>query len=181
MAKHTDGFPGISFGSLRGQAKALSIAALVCMAVSAYGASAEQMATPCLSISQNQVDSIFNQAFSTVSTISEAAVHAKERGAWKPDGTFRKRFFSQAGRSLSVIKSLLTVSNGQAGACSASAQNVCITSQVPKQELLEAFEDIVSIPLPRGLRSLKRLQRLERENFKSKLDTLPASYITCKG
>jgi hypothetical protein len=144
---------------------------------SVYAAKAENS---CTSATQAEADAVFNQAVSTISSLSNAAVKAKERGSWRPNGSFRKVFFIESGRALRSIRTLLGEADPQSISCTSSQGAVCETRVVPKTELLEAFDQIFSIPFPKGLRSLRRLQKVEREKFISALETLPDNYATCE-
>jgi hypothetical protein len=179
MAKHKDGFPGIY-----SRIANVWLSSVVVVCVAGFGvhpgdAVAQQAPTPCAAVSQDQADKVFNQAFTTVSNLSNAAVRAKDRGQWRPDGSFRRQFFGQAGRSLSTIRGLLDGQSASVTSCTTAASSACSTSEVPKAALLSAFEAIFSVPLPKGLRGLRRLQRVELEKFKSILHALPATYVTC--
>ena len=133
----------------------------------------------CRSVVQNEADAVFNQAFSTVSTLSDTAVEASRRGTWRPDGKFRRKFFGQAARSLSAIRELLQSTSATSTQCIKGASALCVTNAVPKLELLEQFDQIFAISFPKGLRQLRRLQKVEREKFSQKLDDLPDNYISC--
>jgi hypothetical protein len=143
------------------------------------GADAAQDINSCSSASQAEVDAVFNQAVSTISSLSNAAVKAKERGSWRPAGSFRKVFFAESGRALRSIRTLLGEAEQQSFSCTSSQGAACETRAVPKTELLQAFDQIFSVPFPKGLRSLRRLQRVEREKFISALETLPDNYAAC--
>jgi hypothetical protein len=146
---------------------------------SVRGAYAAQLETSCAAGTQAEVDAVFNQAVSTISSLSNAAVKAKERGSWRPNGSFRKVFFAESGRALRSIRTLLEGADSQSVSCTSKQGGACQSNAVPKTELLEAFDQIFAIPFPKGLRSLRRLQKVEREKFIGALETLPDNYTTC--
>jgi hypothetical protein len=133
----------------------------------------------CAVASRSEIDAVFNQAVSTVSNLANAAVKAQAKGTWRPNGSFRKVFFLQSGRALRSIRALLESSTQQGLKCVVSQSNTCTSKQLPKAGLLEAFDQIFSVSFPKGLRSLRRLQKIERNKFASALDALPDNYITC--
>jgi hypothetical protein len=133
----------------------------------------------CAGVSQAEADAVFNQAVSTVSALSTAAVGAKTRGVWKPNGSFRRVFFNQSGRALREIKSLLVGSGQLSPTCAANEGGPCVSKALPKNELLSAFDQIFEIQLPKGLRGLRRLQSAERSKFASAVEALPDNYIAC--
>ena len=139
-----------------------------------------QSQSGCLVVAQSEADAVFNQALRTISTLADAAVKAAQRRTWKPDGTFKKRFFSRAGTSLRTIRTLLTSSATSAAQCPASASSICTQSEVPKAALLQAFDEIFSISFPKGLASLRRLKQVEREKFSQAVEALPDNYTTCQ-
>lgn len=146
---------------------------------SAQRAYAVAEASICTSATQSEVDAVFNQAVSTVSSLANAAVKAQARGSWHPTGSFRKVFFLQSGRALRSIRALLGGPEPQGPSCVSSKASACTTNPLPKSELLQTFDQIFSIPFPKGLRSLRRLQRVERDKFTSAVEALPDNYITC--
>ncbi len=61
----------------------------------------------CLYLSEASADSVYDQALSTVRTLTQEALKAKRSGAWRPDGSFAQPFFNQSGRALRDMRSLL--------------------------------------------------------------------------
>lgn len=142
-------------------------AAFVCLLVTCV--TREALAEPgCLQFSQASADSVYDQALSTVRTLTQESLKARRSGAWRPDGSFAQPFFNRAGRSLREIRTLLT---------EASANG----STVSRAALLEAFNGIFEVSFPRGLRHLARLERVERRKFVAEIDELPMMAGGCAG
>jgi hypothetical protein len=180
VVKHKDGFlhmKNLTFIKGLAFAGTLGCFVLVQSNIAAY---AESPGTSCVLVAQSQSDNVFNQALETVSTLSNSAVKSAKRGAWRPDGSFRKRFFAQAGSSLSTIRALLAPPSSSISECMSSGSGVCSANMVPKTELLAAFDQIFALSFPKGLQSLRRLQSSERAKFEQTVDALPDNYITCK-
>jgi len=181
MVKHKDAFPSIGFRPclLRGRIVRLVIIFYLCLfSIPLEWAQAELTEVRCVSNSHSEVDTVFNQALATVSTLSDQAVAAARRGSWRPNGTFRRRFFSQAGKALRSIRTLLSNSSS-AVQCTETSTAACISTKVPKDALLDAFDHIFEISFPQGLHQLRRLRTSEREKFANAVNSLPDNYVTC--
>ena len=142
-------------------------------------AAAQTTQAACVSMSTAQTDEVFNQALATIQKLSTEAVKAQERGAWRPDGSFRTPFFTRASRSLRKIRSLLRTLPDNATQCFQAHANACATVAVPKSDLLQAFDDIFEVRFPSGLQSLRSLKRSERRKFVREIDKLADSYTAC--
>lgn len=182
MMEHMDAFLSFGFslsGYYKGIARSLVIL-LVCSAGVAYrGAYAQAPSSPCISAAQLEKEVVFHQALATVSTLSNAAVDAYQRGAWRPTGSFRQRFFSQAGAALTTIRALLEESAVRSASCNQALSEGCPALKVPKEQLLEAFDQIFEVSFPKSLRQLRHMQSRERGKFAKAIDSLPESYVRC--
>jgi hypothetical protein len=137
----------------------------------------------CTGVSQSDVDVVFHQALSTVSTLCNAAVRAYQRNTWRPDGGFKAPFFAQASRSLRSIRNLLQKSSQTSSAnsaqCITAATTGCTMNAVPKGEVLRQFDLIFKVSFPPGLQGLRTLKGRERIKFIKTLQSLPESYAVC--
>lgn len=122
----------------------------------------------CSYLSQSSADSVYDQALSTVRTLTQESLKARRSGAWRPDGSFAQPFLNRAGRSLREIRALLIEASANGSAVSRAA-------------LLEAFDEIFEVSFPRGLRHLARLERVERRKFVAVIDELPSIAGECAG
>lgn len=179
MTKHQERVASLALKHSRLICLVCILAALVHCSDDISSAVATENTGSCAGVTQTEADTVFNQALSTVSTLSNAAVKAKNRGVWKPNGSFRRIFFNQSGRALREIRGLLVGSSPASLTCTASESAPCVSRALPKNELLSAFDQIFEIQLPKGLRGLRRLQSAERSKFASAVDALPDNYITC--
>jgi hypothetical protein len=130
----------------------------------------------CIALAQSQVDTVFNQALATVSTLADSATEAYRRGEWRPDGGFRSSFYKQAGSSLRTIRHLLRSSDLR---CVNASTAICTTKITTKDELLMQFDLIFSVSFPPGLEALRSLRMRERAKFQRTLRALPGAYGVC--
>ena len=182
MKEHMDAFRSFGFSVSRyckGIARSL-VMVLACSAGVAYeGAHAQDLSSPCLSTAQREKEIVFHQALATVSTLSNAAVDAYQRGSWRPTGNFRQRFFSQAGAALATIRALLEETARRSASCNNALSEGCPAPKVPKEQLLEAFDQIFEVSFPKSLRQLRHMQSRERGKFAKAIDSLPENYVRC--
>lgn len=165
---------------LRITARHVALALAVCAAVFVAPHERALASDSCSVMSTSDTDAVFNQAFSTIRKLSDEAIKAKRRGAWKPNGSFAKPFFRQASKSLRRIRALLDTISITGGGCGESATaTTCTATAVPKSDLMRAFDAIFSVDFPRGLEQLKRFKRSERRKFSVAIDALPQTLVSC--
>ena len=133
----------------------------------------------CKAIAKSATDDVFNQGLSTVRLLTNEALKAGASGRWRPDGTFKKSFFSQSSTALREIRSLLSGISSVSASCAKSQSQVCANAAVPKEQLIASFNKIFQVRFPRGLQHLKRLQNAELAKFVDVVDALPDNYILC--
>lgn len=140
---------------------------------------AQSQGVSCKAIAKSATDNVFNQALATVRLLTNEALKAGASGRWQPDGTFKKRFFSNSATALREIRSLLSGISSVSVSCAKSQSRVCTNAAVPKDELVASFNKIFQVRFPRGLQHLKRFQKGEESKFVALVEALPDNYISC--
>jgi hypothetical protein len=124
---------------------------------------------------------LYAQMFSTVTNLSKQAQMAARKGRWRNrDGRFRNPFLDQAARSLRNTKKLLSRIGNPAYVCIEAAPTGCSEIRYPKSEILEQFDRILRVKLPKELRFLNKAIAPERIKFVKLLRQQPKSVVNCQ-
>jgi hypothetical protein len=124
---------------------------------------------------------LYAQMFSTVTNLSKQAQAAAKKGRWRNrDGRFRNPFYDQAAKSLRNARRLLSRIGNPAYVCIDAAPAGCSAITYPKAELLEQFDRILRVKLPKELRFLNRAIAPERVKFVKLLRQQPNTVVNCQ-
>lgn len=124
---------------------------------------------------------LYSQMFSTVSNLSRLAEAAAKKGRWRRrDGRFRNPFYDQAAKSLRNTKKLLSRIGNPAFYCISAAPAGCSEIVYPKSEILEQFDRILRVKLPKELRFLNKAIGPERSKFVKLLRQQPKTVVNCQ-
>jgi hypothetical protein len=124
---------------------------------------------------------LYAQMFSTVTRLSQLAEAAARKGKWKNrDGRFRNPFLDRAARSLRTTRRLLNEVDSPAYVCPAGAPERCTATQFPKEQILNQFDQILRVKLPKALQFLNKAIGPERVKFRKALREQPDEIVLCK-
>jgi hypothetical protein len=132
----------------------------------------------CAPLDTSLVNRVYQQAFSSVTVLSNEAMRLRKKGIWRPTGKVRTPHYAIAGNALRAIRALLRLPPDSL-VCSSYTPQSCRQVEVPKAELQRQLDRIFKTKLPRELRSLLRLIPGERKEFQAELRKLPDRYVTC--
>jgi hypothetical protein len=132
----------------------------------------------CSPLSQSLTNRVYEQAFSSVTVLSNEAMKLKKKGVWRPTGKIRTPYYAVAADSLRSIRALLRLPPGSL-VCGGITPQSCRQVEIPKAQLQQQVDRIFKTKLPRALRSLVRFIPAERKKFRAELSKLPDRYVTC--
>jgi hypothetical protein len=132
----------------------------------------------CAPISDSLVNKVYEQAFSSVTTLSNEAMRMRKKGIWRPTGRVRTPYYTVAGSSLRNIRALLRLPTSKL-ICVSAIPGSCRQVEIPKVELQRQLDRIFRTKLPPALRGLLRIIPGERRKFQAELRKLPDRYVTC--
>jgi hypothetical protein len=133
----------------------------------------------CLPLPAHSNGRIFEAASRTVNRLAKECEKAKIRGIWKPQGTFRIPYYKRAGTALRRIREILNQIDREGLLCRDLIPAGCSEQTYPKSRLLEQFDSILKVKLPKGLRHLVKRYPGERRYFIAELNKQPDRYIKC--
>jgi hypothetical protein len=133
----------------------------------------------CSRYSDTAISKIYQQALSTVVSLTKECEKAKRQGLWRPQGKFRAPFLGQSAKSLSAIKQVLTRLPTDRYLCDAYVPQGCTYVDYPYRELLGEYERIFTVKLPRGLKQIVRKYPAERRKFIAELNKQPKKLVAC--
>jgi hypothetical protein len=133
----------------------------------------------CSPLSGSLINRVYEQAFSSVTVLSNQAMKLKKKGIWRPTGKIRTPYYAVAGDSLRSIRALLRLPPGSL-VCPNATPQACRQVEIPKAQLQQQVDRIFKAKLPRALRSLLKLIPAERRKFQAELKKLPDRYVTCE-
>lgn len=135
----------------------------------------------CSSYTTRISNRLYAQMFSSVAELSRQADRAAKRGKWRNRrGQFRNPFFGRAALSLRTTRQLLNGLGSTAYICPSGTPQGCSVVRFPKAEVLEQFDSILRVALPKELRFLYRVLGAERVKFLSALREQPNSIVVCQ-
>lgn len=132
----------------------------------------------CTPLDGSLANRVYQQAFSSVTVLSNEAMRLRKKGIWRPTGKVRTPHYSVAGNALREIRALLRLPPDSL-VCPNYTPQSCRQVEIQKAELLRQLDRIFKTKLPRELRSLLRLIPGERKQFQAELRKLPDRYVTC--
>lgn len=134
----------------------------------------------CAKFSEQLSNKAFDLTIATVSRLSTRIEKAKQRGIWKPRGTFRNPFLKQAGLSLRAMRTILRGLPRNRYLCDTAAPAGCTLRVYPKTELQQEFDKILKVKLPSDLQFLRKSYAAERKKFLAELAKQPDNFYACE-
>ncbi len=133
----------------------------------------------CSLIPQAMTNKLFSQALSTVTRLSQRCVQAQKRGEWKAEGKFRNPYLNRAAVVLKAMRRILSRLPATRYTCDGSAPPGCTAQTYPKEQLMAAFQKILQVKLPKGLKGIRKHYPDEIMRFRAKLNEQPNTFYSC--
>lgn len=134
----------------------------------------------CIPVAPGSDSKIFEAAARTVNRLAKACEKAKKQGTWRPQGTFRIPYYKRAGTALRNIRKILNRIERERLLCQNVIPVGCLEKNYPKSQLLEQFDSILRVKLPKGLTHLVKKYPAERRYFILEMNKQPDRYVTCR-
>jgi hypothetical protein len=138
----------------------------------------------CTPIRPAALNTIFDQAASTVNGLIIESLRLQASGAWEPERSRRNPISTRGAAVLSDIRGIVRQvqpSGSTIYTCEAVVPASCRRLEFPKNALRSAFAELFDLRLPDGLESLNSSSRVRRESkkFEDALKRLPRRYVRC--
>jgi hypothetical protein len=135
----------------------------------------------CSTYSTQLSNRLYSQMFSSVTRLSQLADKAAKRGKWRNrDGRFRNPYLGRAARSLRNTRAILNRLGSPAYVCPAGLPQGCSSVRFPKAEVLQQFDLILQVKIPKELKFLNKAIGPERLKFLKALREQPDSVVVCR-
>lgn len=135
----------------------------------------------CSTYSTQLANRLYSQMFSSVTRLSQLADKAAKRGKWRNrDGRFRNPYLGRAANSLRNTRALLNRIGNPAYICPAGLPPGCSSVRFPKAEVLQQFDLILRVRIPKELKFLNKALGPERLKFLRALREQPDSVVVCR-